>query len=621
MGSLIEDLKKVWKELQPKEKSEFMAQLLKEKDVYDKFKSLGLSLTSADVRERARLALGVLTLVEKVTQVDVIKEIAGIVNINIASSAVTLSVQSAVGKHVDIDIISSIQLNVNIAQSDITVNVHETGTANVSITSSIALDINIIGSAITLNVQTAVGEHIDVDITSAITLNINIASSDITVNVHETGTAQVDITSSIQLNVNLAGSAITVDVHETGTANVSITSSIALNMNITGSTIDVPITNPTGENLNVNIASSITVNMSITGATINVPIETAEGKKVDVNIISTITLNVNIESQTANVNVNINAQAVDLNIKTSGGVNILIDLLEQGAYIERRSTIANRGTTALWGNMIGDNRASKFFTRGCMGFINKIEVYCKSVGVAGTITVYISPNPSLGYVDSVNITVGAGAEASWRTATFNRMWLSDKLFIFIVCSHADIKYGYDAEDHTKNDAYNSTDAGATWIHADNRTWILVVMKGETVGDLNVAGTVNNIEIPHSSSGFEGMITPLPAESEIDLVTINGCGYIDLIEANVSASANSEKVWIKIYCDGNLVFNKAFESLSIRGYTPTTFPVALMNYAVNGVCNVDIMKKFEFQREFRLAFEEKLGDAQNVSCWLYSNLTK
>lgn len=410
------------------------------------------------------------------------------------------------------------------------------------------VNVNIAASAVTLNVN--------ISSQGAFNLNVNIAASAITLNVHETGTANVAVTSSVQLDINIAASAITINVHETGTANVAITSSITLNMNITGSTINVPVTNPTGESLDVDIVSSITVNMSITGSTINVPVTTAEGQNVDVDIVSSITLNIAIQSSAVTLNVNIESQAVDINIKTSGGANIIIDKLTQTAYLERRSTLSNNGETASWSVETGVNRGGKFFPRGCRGFINTIDVYCKDAGAAGgTITVYISPHPNMGYVASANVTVGAGASADWRSATFNRMWNYDSLFIFILCSTADMHYGYDTG--TPYDNFSSSDSGATWTTADNRRWFRVVMKGETVGDIPVSGTINTVQIPAATTKNSAADVAVPDGTTTSIVTINGAG--ELVEAKLNmttvvAPAAAVVYRMIFYVDGSLAYS-------------------------------------------------------------------
>ena len=177
---------------------------------------------------------------------------------------------------------------------------------------------------------------------------------------------------------------------------------------------------------------------------------------------------------------------------------------------ERRSILSNNGKTPAWTNRTGKNRFSKFFPRGCRGFIDTIDVYCYDAGVAGgTITVYISVQPSMGYTATANVVVPPGGAAAWRSANFDRMWNYDSLFIFVVGSTADMKWAYDVA--IPYDGYSSADDGATWIHENHRMWFRVVMKGETAGDVPVSGTINNIEIPNE--GVSSGLVNLPAVAQ------------------------------------------------------------------------------------------------------------
>jgi hypothetical protein len=180
--------------------------------------------------------------------------------------------------------------------------------------------------------------------------------------------------------------------------------------------------------------------------------------------------------------------ADDVNVKTSGGTNIIIDKLTQEAYTELRRTISNHGTTPSWTVVAGSYREGKFFPRGCRGFLNIIDIYCKDAGSSGgTITVYLAPNPDSASVYNADVTVPAGGAAAWRSATFNKWWKYDSLFIFVVCSSVSIQYSWDESAHF--DDYMSSDSGATWTLGSYRVWFNAVMAGQTVGDVTVSGAI------------------------------------------------------------------------------------------------------------------------------------
>ena len=313
------------------------------------------------------------------------------------------------------------------------------------------------------------------------------------------------------------------------------------------------------------------------------------------------TVDIDIVAQTIeNINVDIKAQTVDLNIKTSGGVNLVIDKLTQTAYVEDRRTLSNNGETAGWANVTGTNRVGKFFPRGCRAFLDTIDVNCEDDGAAGgTITVYISPHPSMGYVASADVTVGAGASADWRSANFDRMWNYDSLFIFVVCSSADIKFGSDAD--APNDGFQSTDSGASWTFGAWRLWFRAVMEGQTVGDLPISGTINAIEIP-SVSATRLYIAASVTVDETTMKTINGAGTVDHLIFYTGVFADSHLTAMRIYCDGNLAFYWDFNMLNDQGFTASTPKISLLKFTEDGVCAVLLDIKFSFRRELKITGE-------------------
>lgn len=346
---------------------------------------------------------------------------------------------------------------------------------------------------------------------------------------------------------------------------------------------------------------------------VDIVAQTIGNISVDIAAQSVGNIAIDIAAQSlGTVDINIAAQAVDINIKTSGGANIIIDKLTQTAYTERRSTLGNRGDTASWDNVTGNNRRGKFFPRGCRGFLNYIGVYCRDAGAAGgTITVYISPHPGMGYVASANVTVPAGAAAGWRSATFNLMWNYDSLFIFLVGSSADIEWGYDTG--TPYDAYNSTDAGASWGFLNRRFWFTAAMKGETVGDVPVSGTLNTVEIPSvASDSYSDSIT-VPTATETTVVEILGAGVV----RRMAFEEDHSTMEFRIYIDGVMLNRKSIlggiffkgDSLNTRGYTVSTPQIQLLVYNANGTCDFVVNIPFEFKRSFKVTAYHNTGANQ------------
>jgi len=407
------------------------------------------------------------------------------------------------------------------------------GTINIAInslniTGNIPIDIKAqtIGNiGIDIKAQTLTTLNINISSQSAFNLNVNLAASAITLNIN------ISSQSAFNLNVNIAASAATINVNITGstTINVNISSQSAFNLNVniaaSAVTLNINISSQSAFNLNVNIAASgVTLNVNITGST-----------TINVNITGSTTLNVNISSITAGVTFNVNitgsttinvsvTSSVAINIQTTGGTNIIIDKLTVGAYTERRSTLSNNGATPTsWLSITGVNRRSKFFPRGCRGFIWKASIYCKDIGVSGgTITLSFAPNVGMGAIFSATVTVPAGGAAAWREIAINRAWNYDSMHVSILMSSADIQVAYDSD---SPDDYGSGDSGATWYREIQRWWLTVDLIGETVGDIPVSGTINTVEIPNLLSKQNYTLLELAASEDKYATAIEGTGTL------------------------------------------------------------------------------------------------
>ena len=308
------------------------------------------------------------------------------------------------------------------------------------------------------------------------------------------GNLTIDIAAQTigDLNVNITNAIITI----TGSVTVSGEVSIKGDVNVTGS---VTVSGEVSIKGDVNVTGTV----SISG---------------DVNVTGTVSISgdVNVTGAvTVSGSVTITSGAVT--ISTFGGTSIVIDKLTQEAVFDRRVTLSNDGGTRVYGNPTGTNRAGKWYPKGCRGFLEKIPVECyDTASSGGTATIYIAPYIGAGYLYSATITIPAGGALAFRDAMFKKMWNYDSLFIFAVLSQSELRMTYDTDPDP--DCYESTDAGATWSHADVRYWFRAVYKGLTIGDLNVTGTVNVIAIPNSLGYF----------STVEYASIDGGGTEDII---------------------------------------------------------------------------------------------
>jgi len=296
-----------------------------------------------------------------------------------------------------------------------------------------------------------------------------------------------------------------------------------------------------------------------------------------------------------------------INVKTSGGTNIVLDALTQGAYTERRSTLSNEGAAWLWYAVTGNNRFSKFFPRGSRGFVSTIDFLCRDNGAAGgTITVYLSPTIGSGVVYSATVTVPAGGAQGWRSAVFNKAWNYDSIFIFFVCSSNDIQ-GL-ISDTAPYDSYSSSDAGVTWSVYGGSWFIHVNLAGETCGDVPVSGIVNNIEIPNTSSrGYNAATVNLPDAAETTLYTWNGAGKLGYAWVYINMCTD---VWLRVYADGNLVLNRTPEDLSDGGFAATTPKISLLLYVpATPVTNILLSHPYSFKQSLSIRIYNGSGGAK------------
>jgi hypothetical protein len=327
------------------------------------------------------------------------------------------------------------------------------------------------------------------------------------------------------------------------------------------------------------------------------------------NIESGVVFDVNITNVQSGVVFNVNITGTPtVNIQTSGGANIVIDKLTQGAYTERQSTLANNGATATMTLSNLTNRRGKFFPRGCRGFICSIEIYCNNADTAShTFTIKVSPMPGMGPVATFTLSVAGGSGNAWRSAAVGRFWNYDSLFIW-VSSDSDVYggLGYDAGE--PYDFYNSTDE-VSWTFGSYRFWFRVNMAGETVGDLPVSGTVNTIEVLNASTILESAGVTVPSGTETSLLTVYGSGR--LIEARVSMNiatppSSSVRYIMYIYCDGVLAYRTGNLFLT-QSETATSGRSAVGEFfQASGITYMNVRVPLEFRRSIELRVYQSSG---------------
>jgi hypothetical protein len=342
-----------------------------------------------------------------------------------------------------------------------------------------------------------------------------------------------------------------------------------------------------------------------------------ESLRVDIAAQSIPLLNIKLAS-VGDVTLNVSITGTPtVNIQTSGGANIVIDKLTQGAYTERQSILANNGATASMATGNYTTKKGKFFPRGARGFIRYIDIYCDNTDSAShTLTVKLSPMPGMGPVAVFTLSVAAGSSAAWRTIWVNRFWNYDSLFIWVI-SDSDSYGNLGIDTGSPYDFYGSTDE-VSWSFSTYRLWVRVGFSGETVGDLPVSGTVNTVQIPSISSGVSSGSVNIPANVETSVLTVKGAGECDLIECYVLANTNAHNTLFKIYCDGNFIGGFYPYGLYGAGYTASTPGISLLKYAVDGYCSFIITKKLYFRRMLEIKAVNP-SVSQTVIVYAYTNM--
>ena len=308
-------------------------------------------------------------------------------------------------------------------------------------------------------------------------------------------------------------------------------------------------------------------------------------------------------------------------VKTLEADNIIIDKLRTGAYTEERKTLSNRGATAAGYFLPHTYMIGKYFPRGCRGFIKNIVITARNTdSTSHDVNVYISPQPGMGKLVESTFTVPADTDPTEFTVSINRYWNYDSIFVWLYTdATSGVGIAYDAGE--PYDAYHSSD-GVAWTVYSRRYWIDIEYSGQTVGDLPVSGTLNTIEVPHSSSHVEsGSVSLAGLAEDVELVSINGAGYCDLIIFQVQANTDSHNVGIKVECDGQTALESLMYVLNGFGCGNTTQPILLTQYSENGYIVLMLTKKFEFIHKFRvLAYNSSTTD-QTVSAYAIVSLIK
>ena len=537
----------------------------------------------------------------------------------------------------------TVAISGNVTFTNTTIAVTQSGTWTVAISGSVTIN-----GAVTITSGTVTFTNTTIAVTGTVAISNstiavtqsgtwtvaisgNVTFTNTTIAVTQSGTWTVAISGSVTINgaVTITSGTVTftnTTIAVTGTVAIS-NSTIAVTQS---GTWTVAISgNVTFTNTTIAVTQSGTWTVAISGSvTINGAVTITSGTVTFTNTTIAVTGTVAISNSTISVtqsgawtftgSVTITSGAVT--ISTSSGTNIIIDLLQQNAYIERSSTLSNNGATATFISATSAHTYGKYFPRGCRGFLTNINVWCQDNNAAGgTITVYISPNPSLNAAASAIITVPVSQTPAFLTATFNIMWNYDSLFIWVVGT-ANMQVGYDTG--TPYDAYTSTNSGLSWSTQSRRFWFQPTFHGETVSDVPVSGTVNNIPIPNTASGGSATDINIPNGTETSLVLVNGSGKITRISLWTSYTAME----FRFYIDGVMIPSDTLladtifsaDMLNARGFTATTPQIQLQSYNSPNSAYIYLEIEFEFKKTFEVRAYQTSSTNYVAYCGVIAN---
>ncbi|MGD0645907.1 MAG: hypothetical protein ABSA75_13455 [Candidatus Bathyarchaeia archaeon] len=119
--------------------------------------------------------------------------------------------------------------------------------------------------------------------------------------------------------------------------------------------------------------------------------------------------------------------------------------------------------------------------------------------------------------------------------------------------------------------------------------------------------------PPASSLVNGGANLTPLNTEIPVVSLSGSGYVDYLFIVAQANTDSNKTIFSIYCDGINIYHHNFDNLVQGGVNPSTETFTLLQYVVNGLCSVQILKKFRFNNTFMITgFSPTAGNTLNIN---------
>ena len=296
--------------------------------------------------------------------------------------------------------------------------------------------------------------------------------------------------------------------------------------------------------------------------------------------------------------------------KNIGGQNSQDSILERRSLIWNDNGIENGTVPPFFTNPA--HYTGKFFTRGCRGMLEQIQLYCIGDGV-DEITIRYSPHPGLGPLGEVTIVPAAGW--AWQNFIIEAIWNYDSLFIWVHEVEANVDLAWDLEQ--PYDGHQSGDAGVTWGDLNLRQYVRGVYTGETPGDVPVSGIVNNIEIPNLVTEEPGLHALNIAIVGEDFYLIEGAGWISYALWYVATDLNAVNIAPRLRLDGcfldlgniSMISLRAnFFQNSVEGWSFPRWDAATHRYCFQ------LVRRIPFRRTCEIGFTDCSGNGGGGYVW-------
>lgn len=333
-------------------------------------------------------------------------------------------------------------------------------------------------------------------------------------------------------------------------------------------------------------------------------LNTIVGSDIDVPIsidASTVTVPISIDAQTtvldvsaSEVDININTQTVDLDVKQGDSV---------GATKTIDPTSVTDGTTNF---AVGQG---VYFPHGCLGHLRKMIVKMKSTdGASASVTFAIAPLPQMEkvYTETFSTSSTSVTDVSTFNPFTSKFWKYDSCVIWIDSIDANCAIAH--ETIMGKGAYRGLPTDCT---LDNDMMRITLLIGAYGKHLPVGGTVNSIKLPNVGAMSKSGAVTINNTTAI-ILSANGTGTIKTIWWEVS----HDLVHLQVFTDGDAASKEISPgNMDTIGHTASTPQYPLTRYTSGGTCDGIIAKQFSFQRQFTIKGREDLGNDETFKVWV------